>query len=177
MMLRGNAHVASPAMNSTLSSSTATATATSTSTLMVPSSRGNDVELGDHAVKGVLIQPVDQTDLMEALNSLLSRVGLPPSIEENQLLTRIVDLENSNRRLQASVTEEGRLLGEARKCLSDEKNSHRCSICEAEVVSHVLVPCGHVVCRSCVDRLVDHRCPFCRKLIEHKIRFYMPGCE
>ena len=42
------------------------------------------------------LEPVNQEDLVEALNSLLSRVGLPPTIKEKQLLSKIIELESES---------------------------------------------------------------------------------
>jgi Zinc finger, C3HC4 type (RING finger) len=121
-------------------------------------------------------QPVNQADLLEALHSLLGRVGLSPSLQESELLSKIIELENSTKRLQGEVHNEGRLLGEARQSLSEAENAKRCTICATGTVSHVLVPCGHVLCEECVGKLQTNRkCYFCRKNIDQKIRFYLAG--
>jgi Zinc finger, C3HC4 type (RING finger) len=123
-------------------------------------------------------QPVNQADLLEALHSLLGRVGLSPSLQETELLSKIIELENSTKRLQVEVSNEGRLLGEARQSLSEAENAKRCTICATGTVSHVLVPCGHVLCEECVGKLQTNRkCYFCRKNIDQKIRFYLQGDE
>ena len=117
---------------------------------------------------------MSQEDIVEALNSLLTRIGLPPSIQEKNLLSRIIDLENRNKHLQSEVTNTGTMLNEAKQVICKAKNNNRCPICLTGEVSFVMVPCGHVLCRACMGSLQASKCPYCRKIIQQKIRFYMP---
>lgn len=119
------------------------------------------------------LEPVNQEDVVEALNSLLTRIGLPPSIQEKNLLSRIIELENHNKHLQSEVASESKLLNEAKEAVTKAKSANQCPICLSEEVSFVMVPCGHALCRSCMGSLQGNKCPYCRKVIQQKIRFYM----
>ena len=123
------------------------------------------------------VEPVNQADLLEALDSLLNRVGLPPSLTEKNLLSKIVELENQNKQLNAKAASESLMLNDAKQALSHASNARRCPICESGQVSHVMTPCGHVLCGACVGQLHANRCPFCRKAIQAKVRFYLEGEE
>lgn len=41
------------------------------------------------------------------------------------------------------------------------RNPMMCNICCAEKINNVYVKCGHVICRSCVNR-TNNKCPYCR---------------
>ena len=50
----------------------------------------------------------------------------------------------------------------------------QCKICltnsksfEKDQYPHILVPCGHSFCHTCIDKLT--KCPYCRINIENKI--------
>lgn len=123
---------------------------------------------------GTVRDEVTQKDLVEALNSLLNRVGLSTNIEEKRLLERVIELESSNRRLLITANDEKKARIEAETSLKDAQSTHMCSICETEEVSHVMVPCGHMLCGTCESK-VGSKCFYCRLTIQKKIRFYLPG--
>lgn len=123
---------------------------------------------------GTVSDEVTQKDLVEALNSLLNRVGLSTNIEEKRLLERVIELESSNRRLLTTANDEKKARIEAETSLKDAQSTHMCSICETEEVSHVMVPCGHMLCGTCESK-VGSKCFYCRLTIQKKIRFYLPG--
>ena len=123
---------------------------------------------------GTANDEVIQKDIVEALNSLLNRVGLSTNIEEKMLLERVIELESSNRRLQTTANDERKARLEAEILLKEVQSTHLCSICESEVVSHVMVPCGHMLCSTCESK-VGSKCFYCRVSIQKKIRFYLPG--
>ncbi|CAM9210841.1 unnamed protein product [Chrysoparadoxa australica] len=49
--------------------------------------------------------------------------------------------------------------------LSKYHKGWECVICETNSVDRLLVPCGHLLCSSCIDRLWDSKCPYCRRQI------------
>lgn len=67
------------------------------------------------------------------------------------------------------------LLQEAQK--ETEANTERtCSICFEEQPSHVITPCGHVMCGTCKTKMNDGRarvCHVCRGYIRDFIKFYL----
>ena len=115
-----------------------------------------------------------QKDIVDALSSLLNRVGLSTNIEEKRLLERVIELESNNRKLQTSANDEKKARIEAEMLLKEAQSTHMCSICESEEVSHVMVPCGHMLCGTCESK-VGSKCFYCRLAIQKKIRFYLPG--
>ena len=44
------------------------------------------------------------------------------------------------------------------------KEDFECSLCYRLLYHPVTTPCGHVFCRQCLDRCLDHRsdCPLCK---------------
>ncbi|XP_072014159.1 E3 ubiquitin-protein ligase MYLIP-like [Amphiura filiformis] len=48
----------------------------------------------------------------------------------------------------------------------------QCKVCMDALLSTALLPCGHLVCESCADRLDS--CPQCRAAIEQRLRVYLP---
>lgn len=123
---------------------------------------------------GTVSDEVLQKDIVEALNSMLNRVGLSTNIEEKRLLERVIELESSNRKLLTLANDEKKARMEAEILLKEAQSTHMCSICESEEVSHVMVPCGHMLCGSCEGK-VGSKCFYCRVSIQKKIRFYLPG--
>lgn len=123
---------------------------------------------------GTVNDEVLQKDIVEALNSMLNRVGLSTNIEEKRLLERVIELESSNRKLLTLANDERKARMEAEILLKEAQSTHMCSICESEEVSHVMVPCGHMLCGSCEGK-VGSKCFYCRVSIQKKIRFYLPG--
>lgn len=48
-----------------------------------------------------------------------------------------------------------------------------CKVCYSKAIEVLLVPCGHLAgCMSCAN--VMERCPFCRGIVQQKIRAYIP---
>lgn len=48
-----------------------------------------------------------------------------------------------------------------------------CEICFMNPRNLAFVPCGHVVCIECGLSSNMNECPFCRKLVEYKLKLYM----
>ena len=41
-----------------------------------------------------------------------------------------------------------------------------CPICDDSIIDTHILPCEHSICRNCLVRLTDNKCPFCRNKIE-----------
>ena len=55
-----------------------------------------------------------------------------------------------------------------------DKEDFECSLCYRLLYHPVTTPCGHVFCRQCLDRCLDHRsdCPLCKSsLAEVRIKY------
>jgi hypothetical protein len=46
-----------------------------------------------------------------------------------------------------------------------------CSICLTNASSHVCVPCGHIFCKSCCDK-INNKCATCRENVEKVVKLY-----
>ena len=109
-------------------------------------------------------------------------------------MSKIVDLESTVKRnehalqLERYATRALLLVGvfltirslQHREQLLKAKNSleaaashFKCQICISEDITHVLVPCGHTFCGTCVEQLQRNKCPMCRTNIEKKVKFFV----
>lgn len=50
-----------------------------------------------------------------------------------------------------------------------------CKVCMDASLDTALLPCGHLLCSSCAERLTE--CPTCRQHVEQRHRIYMPSIE
>jgi len=103
----------------------------------------------------------DYTELI----SLDSLEGIIQDDPEEIILDNIEDSQND---IPEKVS-----LEETNAVLSDEapQESNICSVCYAEVVNCVFHPCGHLICKTCVSKMVEHniidKCHLCRQNIEN----------
>ena len=49
----------------------------------------------------------------------------------------------------------------------------QCKVCMDALLDTALLPCGHLVCGTCADRM--ETCPQCRAAIEQRLRVYLPS--
>jgi Zinc finger, C3HC4 type (RING finger) len=54
----------------------------------------------------------------------------------------------------------------------DVLNRYMCFVCVENPVDHCLVPCGHVICSKCADKITGS-CPFCRANFQKKLKLYL----
>ena len=125
-------------------------------------------------VEKVVVDPVSKEEVMDALQGLLVRAGIPASIQTKDLMAKLVEQERSNKRLEEDIKNERTQLTESREALSRANAAFKCQICISVDVTHVMVPCGHTICGGCVGQLQRNACPFCRRNINQKVRFYAP---
>lgn len=58
---------------------------------------------------------------------------------------------------------------------SPAENSDMCGACMENKIDTVFVPCGHMyACSSCTTKLVQRKCPICRKPFTQAMKFYKP---
>ena len=48
-----------------------------------------------------------------------------------------------------------------------------CKICYSRPINTAIVPCGHVLCNTCLTCLQKFECPFCRADLEGALRLIM----
>ena len=117
-------------------------------------------------------QSVGTHEVLNALNSLLVRAGIPLAPNEQSLVAKVVELDSQNKQLQSDLSQERVALNDLRVELQQATVAYRCQICVTEAVSIVMVPCGHVTCGTCSASLRGSRCPFCRSAIQQKVQVF-----
>jgi hypothetical protein len=64
-------------------------------------------------------------------------------------------------------------LVKAKESLESAASAYKCQICLTDDITHVLVPCGHTFCGTCVNQLQRNKCAMCRANIDKKIKFFV----
>lgn len=118
---------------------------------------------------------VPATNVVSAVNDMLSRFNISLSTEYEELLH-----ENLRLRQRLEQAEEGRRVASAQiddaiREKKDAQDSLVCAICLENKVDRVLIPCGHIYCNACVDRLPRPSCPICRHNIASSSAFHVPS--
>jgi len=89
------------------------------------------------------------------------------------MMSRLLEQEGNQRRLEAELAAERQQLSESREALQHAARAFKCKICFSNDVGQVLVPCGHTLCEGC-QRQSQGKCPFCRAPTTKSIRFFLP---
>lgn len=114
--------------------------------------------------------PVESTQLLAAVDDILSRVNLSLDEDTKDVLARNIrlqrDLEAAYRETQ-SVREEAHGLSTE---LESIKQAFQCHICFQRNVNEILAPCGHTTCSTCRESC--RVCPFCREAIKSYFPFH-----
>jgi hypothetical protein len=90
---------------------------------------------------------------MGTLNGLLHRLNIPTSLEDDSLMTRVIELTAETKRLDNQLHEERVSLTDAMATVNRLSMAMRCQICLTNEVTHVLAPCGHTICGDCGGQL------------------------
>ena len=118
------------------------------------------------------LDPIKREELMQTLNSLLIRSGIPLDLNQESLMSKIVDLDNNLKKVEAELQLDRHALVEAKDSLDKLHALNKCQICISREVTHVLVPCGHTCCCFCLDKLNNRKCPFCRSTFTQKVKLF-----
>lgn len=118
---------------------------------------------------------VPASNVVAAVNDMLSRFNISLSSEYEELLQ-----ENLRLRQRLEQAEEGRRVASAQiddaiREKKDAQDSLVCAICLENKVDRVLIPCGHIYCGECVERLPRPSCPICRQHIASSSTFHVPS--
>lgn len=119
--------------------------------------------------------PIGVSDVVTALNGLLLRAGIPQDLQRQTLCTSILELREQLERTERELVEQRDEAATLRESVSATSAALKCEICVSADRSHVMVPCGHTLCAVCLNSLSRNSCPFCRKAISQRIRYYTPG--
>ena len=49
-----------------------------------------------------------------------------------------------------------------------------CTICRQNLLSMAIIPCGHIFCRQCCEKIISNRCPVCDVEIGEYLQLYFP---
>ena len=53
-------------------------------------------------------------------------------------------------------------------------DDYNCFVCRYHLPDRAFIPCGHVICNHCIQRLQRHECPFCREPFDAILQIYLP---
>lgn len=115
---------------------------------------------------------VDTQMTLQALQSLLQRAHLPMTLEASELVQRILTLETQQQHLEATLAKERDDWKRAQRQVAVTTAQFQCQLCLTNSVNVAFVNCGHNCCSSCSSKLLNNRCPFCRRNITAKIPLY-----
>ncbi|KAE9615782.1 putative transcription factor C2H2 family [Lupinus albus] len=115
---------------------------------------------------------VSAPELVQAVNEILSAVGINIDVEKQALLQRTINLQENLQESHTALLLEQEKVERATKEADTAKAAWICRICLSAEVDTTLVPCGHVMCRRCSSAV--SRCPFCRLQVTKAIRIYRP---
>ena len=120
---------------------------------------------------------VSERDVIGAISGLLARTGIPMSLQENDLMARVLELQASNKRAESALQQERQQHLETRHHLAGAVNVFHCGVCLTNDIDHVITPCGHPICETCMKQLPRNKCPFCRVSISKTVKLYLPQSE
>ena len=100
-----------------------------------------------------------RADLMNTLNGLLHRLNIPTDMQEGSLMDKLVSLNETNAKLENDYAKRCNRI-EGREQMNKMTAAIKCQICVTEEVSHVMAPCGHTICLTCLQQLPRNKCPF-----------------
>eukprot|EP00475_Leptophrys_vorax_P011231 TRINITY_DN17760_c0_g1_i1.p1 TRINITY_DN17760_c0_g1~~TRINITY_DN17760_c0_g1_i1.p1 ORF type:complete len:530 (+),score=132.69 TRINITY_DN17760_c0_g1_i1:1742-3331(+) len=119
------------------------------------------------------VQPTssDAAALVQGVQSMLSRVGLPISLDAQEMMSQNLALKAELSRTQE---ERMKLEIELKTTKDNVAQAFQCAICQNAEVDHVLDACGHTVCAVCLPNL-GNKCPYCRAHIKRAMKFFKPA--
>lgn len=95
-------------------------------------------------------------------------------LTDNQsMLSRLVELEAAQRRLESDLLSERTNLHEAKAALAAASSACKCQVCFNNDVGLAMVPCGHTICEVCIGHLHGNQCPFCRSKISTRVKIFL----
>ncbi len=116
----------------------------------------------------------DKDILLRAVQSILSRAGLPMSVAQRDLVRANAELRAEIERLKGQVSGAREAKSRAEGKVQEVKEAFICGICQTVDVDTVLVPCGHLLCTECIGKLRRRQCPYCREPWQSTTRFFCP---
>jgi hypothetical protein len=124
----------------------------------------------------------ERARLLAAVDELLTRCGLPLSMEAAALARKQMELQAALRRSAATAAVERKRAAAAAARVEKARQALICGVCQFDAIDRVLVPCGHQLCAGCVGKLegseatrsMRRMCPFCRLRWQQTVPFFSP---
>merc|ERR1712146_847158 len=120
---------------------------------------------------------VSDSDVIGAISGLLVRAGIPMTLQEKDLMERVLELQASNKRIETALQQERQQHLETRNHLAGAVNVFHCGVCLTNDIDNVITPCGHPICETCLNHLHRRQCPFCRNNILNTVKLFLPHSE
>ncbi|XP_030491993.2 uncharacterized protein LOC115707993 isoform X1 [Cannabis sativa] len=115
---------------------------------------------------------VSAAELVQAVDEMLSAVGIHMDAEKQSLLQKTITLQEQLKDSETALLLEQEKADVAAKEADTAKAAWVCRVCLTAEVDMTMVPCGHVLCRRCSSAV--SRCPFCRLQVSRTMRIYRP---
>ena len=123
------------------------------------------------------LETATRAEVARALGDLLTMLQLPPSLDQEQIISDNLALRNDLVEQAAAVAELKAQTVESSDALEKFRDALLCQICLTTNAEVSLVSCGHRFCEACVSRLQAttgnsaSRCAFCRQRFTATIPF------
>jgi hypothetical protein len=164
--------------NAVVAISTSTSTASSSSPSLSSSFSSSSSAL-------VVVQQRDEKQqLVQAVTSLLTKLHLPPTLDQQQLMMTHLSLQQQMRVGELQQHELRQKNQQLQSDIENMRSAFVCQICQFNAVNAIFVPCGHLICNTCVDRITQvqtqfdrsqrQKCPFCRAAYDRTVPFFSP---
>ncbi|KAL4186156.1 hypothetical protein AMTRI_Chr09g12820 [Amborella trichopoda] len=115
---------------------------------------------------------VSTTELVQAVQDILSAAGLSMDVENQTLLQTTLLFQEQLKESQAALLLEQERADTAAKEAEAAKSAWSCRVCLGVEIDTMFVPCGHVLCHRCCSAV--SRCPFCRIHVKKTHKIFRP---
>ncbi|KAI3817640.1 hypothetical protein L1987_11436 [Smallanthus sonchifolius] len=129
-----------------------------------------------HAIKEVELGHIPPEEFVQAVEEMFSVAGINMDTEKQCLLQTTLSLHKQLNESHAALMIEQEKLEIATKEANTAKTALQaalqCRICLTSEIDITLVPCGHVLCRTCTSDVI--RCPICGVELSKTMKLYRP---
>jgi hypothetical protein len=115
----------------------------------------------------------DKARMWKTLASLHRKLGCEFDIEQRRVVDQTLTLQAEHLRYQTEAQAQKEQINRLMIQLEESKSQLTCHICEDHGANRTLVPCGHQICSTCLEKLPKNKCPFCQKHIERSVGFFL----
>ena len=92
-------------------------------------------------------------------------------------MKKYLTLQENLEQEQTNRSQMGKLVQNLEDRMTKIKTFYQCQICFEVDVDCLLAPCGHGLCKNCLEKNKQNgrKCPFCRKTIMSTTPLYKPS--